>query len=255
MERDDLAPIAGFFANGARLAPGETVTLGEEAAHHMRVRRLEVGSRVYLADGQGNQAGGTLARLAKREADVTVANVRHSPRDNDLHLLVPISNRDRMLWLAEKAAELGVASWRPVMWARSRSVSPKGEGEAFAARVGARMRAALLQSHAPWLPAVHSDASPDRAVGVLPAEGSRLVLDANGEPILSRPVVAPVTIAVGPEGGLESSELGMLGGVGFRPVSLGANVLRFETAAVAAVSIVRTMLAVSAVSTELPLES
>ena len=255
MERDDLASLAGFFADGARLAPGETVSLGEEAAHHMRVRRLEVGSRVYLADGAGNQATGTLTRLAKRQADVSVAEVVHTARANEVHLLVPISDRDRMLWLAEKAAELGVASWRPVMWSRSRSVSPRGEGEAFGARLGGRMRSALLQSHSPWLPSVHADASPDDALGALPASGSRLVLDARGEPILSQRITSPVTIAVGPEGGLEADEHQTLVDSGFHPVSLGANVLRFETAAIAAIAIVRGMLAFSAVSTEQPLET
>lgn len=255
MERDDLASLAGFFADGVRLAPGETLSLGEEAAHHMRVRRLDVGSRVYLADGAGNQATGTLTRLSRRDADVSVVHVAHTPRTYDVHLLVPISDRDRMLWLAEKAAELGVASWRPVMWTRSRSVSPRGEGQAFGARVGGRMRAALLQSHSPWMPSLHADASPAAAVGALPASGSRLLLDTGGEPILRRPVVAPVTVAVGPEGGLESSEQRMLADCGFHPVSLGANVLRFETAAVAAVAVVRSVLAVSAESTEQPLET
>ena len=252
MERDDLASLAGFFTDGARLAPGETVRLGEEAAHHMRVRRLEVGTQVYLADGAGTQATGTITRLAKREAEVSVADVAHTSRDDDVHLLVPISDRDRMLWLAEKAAELGVASWRPVLWARSRSVSPRGEGEAFAGRVGGRMRAALIQSHAAWLPALHADAAPEAAVVALPAAGSRLVLDGDGEPILRRHISTPVTIAVGPEGGLEPSERRALVESGFHPVSLGANVLRFETAALAAIAVVRSMLELRAASTDQP---
>ena len=117
------------------------------------------------------------------------------------------------------------------------------------------MRAALLQSHAPWLPSLHADASPDVALSALPARGSRLVLDARGEPILSTRVIEPVTIAVGPEGGLESSEQRSLIDSSFHPVSLGANVLRFETAAVAAIAVVRSVLALSAVSTEQALET
>jgi 16S rRNA (uracil1498-N3)-methyltransferase len=69
------------------------------------------------------------------------------------------------------------------------------------------------------------------------------LLDAKGEPIAREPMVAPVTIAVGPEGGLELGERDQLSGAGFRPVSLGANVLRFETAAVAALAVVRSALA------------
>jgi 16S rRNA (uracil1498-N3)-methyltransferase len=73
--------------------------------------------------------------------------------------------------------------------------------------------------------------------------GTRLVLDASGEPILHTKFTAPVTIAVGPEGGFEQHELDGLRAANFRGVSLGANVLRFETAAIAALAIVRSALA------------
>jgi 16S rRNA (uracil1498-N3)-methyltransferase len=117
------------------------------------------------------------------------------------------------------------------------------------------MRAALVQSHAPWLPALHPDATPAAALSALPAGGARLVLDAGGEPILRKPVTAPVTISVGPEGGLEASELRDLVECGFHPVSLGANVLRFETAAVAAIAVVRSLLALRAAPNAHPMET
>ena len=242
MERDDLASLAGFFFDERPLAAGETVHLGEEAAHHMRVRRLDVGALVYLADGAGHHAVGTVTALAKREAHVLVADVSRTSPAPQVHLMVPIADRDRMMWLAEKATELGASSWRPVSWRRSRSVSPRGEGPSFASRVVARMQSALLQSHAPWLPAVRQDALPDAAIEALPTDGSRLVLDSGGTPILHCRLVAPVTIAVGPEGGLEPAEFSLLADASFHPVSLGANVLRFETAAVAALAIVRNVL-------------
>ena len=242
MERDDLASLAGFFSDGAGLVAEATVRLGEEAAHHMRVRRLEVGDVVFLADGAGARATGTITSLTKRDAEVRVAEVATLARPPAVHLLVPISDRDRMLWLAEKGTELGLATWRPVMWRRSRSVSPRGEGSAFATRVGARMRSALLQSHSPWLPVIHEDTSPEAALATLPRGGSRLVLDAGGGPIAAASLEVPVTVAVGPEGGLEPDELQTLMGHGFHRVSLGANVLRFETAAIAALAIVASTL-------------
>ena len=48
MERDDLAALAGFFSADQPLAPGVTVSLGDEAAHHARVRRLEIGTPVFI---------------------------------------------------------------------------------------------------------------------------------------------------------------------------------------------------------------
>jgi 16S rRNA (uracil1498-N3)-methyltransferase len=51
-----------------------------------------------------------------------------------------------------------------------------------------------------------------------------------------------ITLAVGPEGGFEPDELDLMRGAGFAPASLGASVLRFETAAVAGVAAARALL-------------
>ena len=245
MERDDLASLAGFFSADQPLAPGVTVSLGEEAAHHARVRRLETGEVVFVANGVGARGIGRIVQLAKKDLHVALDRVHRSARLPDVHLLVPIGDRDRMLWCAEKCTELGATSWAPVMWNRSRSVSPRGEGSAFRARVLARMTSALVQSHGVWLPALREDASIDDVLTNAPLNATCLVLDASGSPIAREPIVAPVTIAIGPEGGIEADELRRLHDARFRPVSLGANVLRFETAAVAALAFVRAMLAAS----------
>ncbi len=258
MERGDHAPVTDgestpgsdtFVSDAAHAVfvcdetpvSGATVTLGDDAAHHMRVRRLDVGTVVGLRDGQGTVAVGTLVRLAKSAAHVEVTSSARVAAPSPVHLLVPVADRDRMLWLAEKAAELGATSWRPVLWKRSRSVSPRGEGVTFTGKVQARFRAALAQSHGAWLPQLFPEATPERAVQAAP-EGTRLMLDASGAPLAgaTAPVVTgPVTIAVGPEGGFEPDEQAALVAAGFVPVSLGGTILRFETAAVVALGVMR----------------
>jgi 16S rRNA U1498 N3-methylase RsmE len=63
VERDDLASLAGLFWSSAPFERGAIVRLDEDAAHHLRVRRLEPGDRVYLADGAGSHATGSIVRL------------------------------------------------------------------------------------------------------------------------------------------------------------------------------------------------
>ena len=245
MERDDLASLAGFFCDADAFVRGGVAHLDVDAAHHIRVRRLAVGDRVYVANGRGLQAIGVIARLGKRDADVSVEDVMQSARPGAVHVIVPIADRDRMLWCAEKCAELGATSWRPVMFTRSRSVSPRGEGPSFGTRIRGRMESALIQSHSPWLCDVAPEAPLSDAIAATPVGGTRVVLDVSGAPIAIEKLIEPVTIAVGPEGGFERDELQQLRDASFRPVSLGANVLRFETAVVAALAIARVSLATS----------
>jgi 16S rRNA (uracil1498-N3)-methyltransferase len=248
---DDMstsASVPRFFVDDA-FAAHSTVLVGEDAARHIRVRRLGPGSPVMMLDGRGGRAQGTVRTVARRSATIEVESVDSVAALPDVHLLVPIADRDRMLWLAEKATEFGVTSWRPVMWRRSRSVSPKGEGPVFQGKVLARMVSALEQSGNAWLPATYPDSPIDRALAAIPV-GRRVVLDANGDDVghaLSG-AQAPVTLAVGPEGGLDDEELAALDAAGFTRASLGANTLRFETAAIAALAFARTALT----RTELP---
>lgn len=241
MERSHRAGIATFFAADETLMPGASVSLGESAARHIRVLRYGVGSGIQLTDGAGRRAQATVVRLSREMVVAQVETVEEMPAPPPVHLLVPVADRDRMLWLAEKAAELGATSWRPVTWRRSRSVMPRGEGPSFTRKVRARMAGALEQSQGTHLPLLFPEATPERAVAAAP-EGTRVVLDPEGPPLVALDLAAPVTVAVGPEGGLETNELDLLEQGGFVRASLGETILRFETAAVAALAITRSVL-------------
>ena len=240
VERASRPPLVTFFAPDP-YAVGATVTLGEEAAHHIRVRRLEIGQPVNLVNGDGGRAAGTLVRVARGHAAVDVVRVETVDAPPAVHLLLPVADRERMLWLAEKATELQVASWRPVLWRRSKSVSPRGEGVTFNAKVRARMAGALEQSGAAWLPSVFPESSLERAIAAAP-DGDRILLDGEGDAFGARRSGTAITIAVGPEGGLESDERELLVAASFALARIGTSTLRFETAAVAAIGVARALL-------------
>lgn len=247
VDREGVAAGRPQFITTESFALGGTCVLDETAARHMRVLRLAAGAIVGVRDGQGHIGEAQVVQLTKSQVHVEVTAVAEIAPLPDVHLLVPIADRDRMLWLAEKAAELGATSWRPVLWRRSRSVSPRGEGVAFQAKVRARMEGALAQSEGAWLPQSFPEANLERAVLAAPA-GDRIVLDPAGAPLIgpgAAPLGEPVVIAVGPEGGLERDELEALEHAGFRRASLGPTILRFETAALAALAMARTSLSLT----------
>ena len=242
MERPDRAPVSTFHAPGAW---GPVVELDEAAAHHAVVKRLAVGDPVRLTGGDGRRATATIATLSKRRLSVALdgAATEQLAAPPRVELWAPVGDRDRMLWLAEKATELGVSVWRPIVYTRSRSVTPRGEGEAFREKVRARMIAALEQSGGAWLPEQRAETtlesalrSADSAPGIL--------LDSVGSPftVHGSPISPPLSLALGPEGGLDQGERERFLQAGWRTASLGPNVLRFETAGIAALAIARSLL-------------
>jgi 16S rRNA (uracil1498-N3)-methyltransferase len=242
VERADRAPVGTFYAPGVW---GPDVELEEAAAHHATVKRLSVGDPVRLSDGDGRRATGAISHLGKRRLSIAVdpATVDAAPALPHVELWAPVGDRERMLLLAEKAVELGVSVWRPVVYRRSRSVTPRGEGEAFREKVRLRMVSALEQSGSAWFPRLCPEATLDAALrDATDVEG--LLLDAAGEPFqaLRGSLRAPLALGLGPEGGLEAEEREAFLGAGWRTVSLGSNVLRFETAGIAALALVRSLI-------------
>jgi 16S rRNA (uracil1498-N3)-methyltransferase len=226
--------VTTFYFKGTR---SETIELGENAAHHARVKRLAPGDPVNVTDGEGQFGTGKIESIGKNAVRIALRDLRRVDPPSAIHLCVPVADRDRMLLVAEKAAELQVASWIPVMYSRSRSVSPRGEGEAFDRKVLARMISALEQSGGAWLPSIH----PIQTIDDI-ADRRGVFLERGGPALGSIPLADPLTIAVGPEGGFEPDELELLRDRGWTTASLGRITLRFETAAIGAMAIARALM-------------
>jgi 16S rRNA (uracil1498-N3)-methyltransferase len=243
VEREHRPSVATFHAPGAWSG---SVQLGEDAAHHAKVKRLQLGDSVRLTSGDGRRGEGVLEDLGKRALTITLdaASVTDTVAYPSIDLFVPVADRDRMLMLGEKAVELGVSSWQAVSFARSRSVTPRGEGDSFHQKLRARQIGALEQSGGAWLPELRPDLSFADFVAGTAGGASRFLLDADGERMseVLTGLTPPVSIVLGPEGGLEENERASLITAGWRPVSIAANVLRFETAGIAALAILRSHL-------------
>jgi 16S rRNA (uracil1498-N3)-methyltransferase len=245
VERRSLPSLATFFVDEP-LAAGRSVSLPEDAVQHARVRRLAAGDALRLTNGRGLIADGMLDGLTKNAASVQLFAVREVPRPPLLRLFVPVADRDRMLWLAEKCAEIGISVWQPVFYHRSASVSPRGEGEKFGQKLRSRMISALEQSGGAWLPEIMQEASLTEAlVRAEKAVAERYLLERGGKMlVLERP--RAVDVMVGPEGGIEPAERSQIVDEhGWIPASLGDTTLRFETAGVVAAGLLRGLLFLS----------
>lgn len=238
VERHDRQVIT-LFCEGESLAEGASVRLTGDSAQHARVRRVERGDAVRLLDGEGGVAQSHVLALAKDEMTVSVESLTHVPRPMPLEVLVPVADRDRMLLAAEKCVELQVTVWRPVYFARSRSVSPRGEGRKFREKPRARMQSALEQCGGAWMPAIEEETEGPDALRGAARDRRRFLLDPAGEALPRLVASVPTVIAVGPEGGLERDELAIAKESGWVFASLSSTTLRFETAIIAAAAVIR----------------
>jgi len=229
-----------FEANAAKLR-------GDAAEHLGRVLRAEPGQLYELSDG-GSVWLARVARLSKAKGDKSEIDFElvepipaHEPRLR-LHVAISIVKFDRFEWCLEKATELGVAEITPL--AAARTDKPL---IAAAAKRHARWEKILLesaqQSRQLRLPILNAAIRPAEAF-IQADAGLKILLSERPDAkpirqILENANASNVALAFGPEGGWTDDEIIAARRAGFAEASLGENILRTETAVIAAITILR----------------
>jgi 16S rRNA (uracil1498-N3)-methyltransferase len=226
------------------LAASDHLALPERAARHVQVLRLQPGDAVTLFDGTGGQWSARIAAIERRRVQVLV--IEHGAQECEAPLAVTLAlampANDRMDSLVEKATELGVAAIAPLLAERSvlrlaeeRAARRQTHWQAIAAAACeqcGRNRVPLIQPVQPlgaWL----------AALPALEAGTARWLLgwrNAVAWREASAHAARAITLLSGPEGGFTDTEEDMARLRGFVSVSLGARVLRADTAPLAALA-------------------
>jgi 16S rRNA (uracil1498-N3)-methyltransferase len=162
-----------------------------------------------------------------------VATLLREARPAETLLAVGGGDKDRFLWLAEKAAELGVTTLVPLETARSRHVENRLRDSTIE-KARRRAREACKQSGNAWAPII-TEVTPLEGIGLRHPNLAWWLADATGAPAPTG--IGPTAIGwlIGPEGGFVADDLTIFERE-LAPVrvTLGVHVLRFETAAIAA---------------------
>ena len=213
---------------------GQRTPLDESEAHHLRVRRAGEDENVEVLDGAGLNGTGVLVRAGAKWL-VEIRSAERKPSQPELTLAVAAGDRERFTWMAEKAVELGVTRLVPVETARTVGVASRIR-QSHIEKLRRVVLEATKQCGAVWAPAVEE---PTSLTDFLPgsAGGNGWLADPAGAAPAADLDNTPLTILVGPEGGFSPEEREAILGAGYRPVALGLNTLRFETAALAAAAI------------------
>ena len=232
-----------IFCEGP-LSSGGEVSLPDAGAYHVaRVLRLRAGAPLAVFDGTGGEYQAEIVRV---EGDaVSVRLAQHIPGTAESPLRVTlvqgVSRSERMDWTLQKATELGVNAIAPVLCARSvvrldEKQAAKKQGHWHGIVVGACEQCGRTR-----VPSVATPVSLKHYLTSVKKEGLRLVLSPSAPGSLAGLASLPnkVELLIGPEGGLDDDELTAACNAGFMPVRLGPRVLRTETAAVVALSVLQ----------------
>jgi 16S rRNA (uracil1498-N3)-methyltransferase len=224
------------------------VELPERAARHVAALRLQLGDPLTLFSGDGFESAAVLTGIGKRGVTAAVRERRAIDRESPLEVRLAqgVCAGDRMDLVLQKATELGVAAIQPVVTARSvvrLSTERQERRESHWQNV---VIAACEQCGRNRVPRVAPSLGFGQFFGELPGApaeaGTRVLLAPDGEAtVRSLMPRAPVTVLIGPEGGLAPEERALAVAAGFRPVRFGPRVLRTETAPLAALAAMQAL--------------
>lgn len=207
---------------------------GPEGKHAVQVRRMRQGEAIQLSNGKGLRVRGTVAELSGSTLKLEVTEViSEELPTRQITLVQALAKGDRDELAIQAATELGAIGIIP--WQASRSIS-RWDGPKIAkgqARWQQIVSEAAKQSLRAYTPEVKNIADTKDLAGLVASFDLVLVLDTSATATIAEagiPSSGSIALVVGPEGGIEQSELDTLQAAGAKLVSLGANVLRTSTA-------------------------
>ena len=206
----------------------------EEAAHAVRVLRLQPGDEVMLIDGLGSFYRAEITTATQKRCLVKI--VETHPQEplwkGHLHLaMAPTKNMDRTEWLAEKATEIGFDELTFLNCRYSERKVIKTE------RIQKILVSAMKQSLKARLPKLN-EMTPFNQFITQPFPGQKFIAHCyEGEKTLLKDALQAgedALVLIGPEGDFSEEEVQKALSNGFQPISLGRSRLRTETAALVA---------------------
>lgn len=234
----------------------ESPTLPADAARHLKVLRPKVGEEIELFDGRGRwrvfrfcAGGGNAASSLRASAAVSST----STSSLNLTLFACVTKGSRWDWTVEKATELGVTRIVPVISERTIVRIPREERAAKRERWVRIAEDAARQSDSKWLPEVceavdFKDALPlvretTCFIGALVTPPARPLAETVASQVKARGEGEQrnFSVFIGPEGDFTPAELSALMEIAI-PTSFGPTILRAETAAIYAVSVLSAAL-------------
>ena len=226
------------------LAAGEVAPLARDQAHYLlNVLRLEQGAQFLAFNGRDGEWRAEIVESTKRSCLVAAREqTRPQPAPGDLWCCFAPLKAARLDYMVQKAVEMGASRIVPMLTRHTQVSRLNGD------RMRANALEAAEQCGVLHVPECAEEIRFDRLIETWPAERRIVFCDEDAE--VADPLEAlraigpgPLGLLLGPEGGFSAEErAALLARDGVARLSLGPRILRADTAAVAALALVQSVL-------------
>jgi 16S rRNA (uracil1498-N3)-methyltransferase len=207
--------------------PEDLFVASEETRRHVvTVLRMQVGESILLTDGKGLEVEAEITKADKKKLEVKKGKTtRHNPPVQQIILAISLlKNATRFEWMLEKATEIGITAFYPLLAERTERQHFRGD------RLRQILVSASMQSGRFHFPVLHEPISLTSLVDIDFSGNKYIAHCMLGEKQVLSKLDGDQILLIGPEGDFSPTELSMALAKNFQPVTLGNTRLRTETA-------------------------
>ncbi len=239
--------MARFFVPKENIEGDHGSVSGQELEHLRKVLRKRPGDSIILFDDQGWEHEAVIQSYGRGTAELKIVNSYRVERESALQIILAqgLSKGEKMDWVVEKATELGVGTILPFV---SSHTVPRLDGPKMkkrqerwkkialsAAKQSGRIRVPEILEAVDFYELIHRDWPCDSKLICWERESHQGLAQMQ----TGRAQIRSLLLAIGPEGGFSPEEADEAVRCGFQSIRLGKRILRTETAALAAISLVQ----------------
>lgn len=226
--------------------------LTPELAHHLRVRRIQIGEFFPIFDGKGQVAQAKLLSLSNKSGEAQLSNIHldtHRESSYAITLAQGLAGGDKMDWIVEKAIETGAQVIAPLQCERSVIKLTRSNDTERAQKRRLHWEGIVQAACEQCDRTVFATVEPVQVFEQYLQKPQKATLklllspdtDKSLYSVLLKEPPQDVILMIGPEGGHSPDEEALASSAGYQIVSLGNRVLRTETAGVVAITAVHSI--------------
>jgi 16S rRNA (uracil1498-N3)-methyltransferase len=239
-----------FFVSPECVTPPTISITGELLTHIKDSLRVAIGEALWFSDGQGTRYRTEISDVSKYAVTGQILEILQEPAQTTPHVILGQSllKGEKMDWVIQKATELGVHEIIPIE-SRHSVVQLKADRVDHQLTRWQRIAQEAAQQSEQWrMPTIAKPQSLSSLLKSRPPDPLILMLAErrNGQSLqtvaLPQDTSSSLLVLIGPEGGWSQEEMRIAEQRGAKPMTLGEQILRAETAAIATISILQSRL-------------